>query len=93
MNVRLTNWPEGKACKSTLAMQDWLADGGGWEEGGDNVKYSFFSMTKAVEALHNRGIVHRYTAALSLLHLLPNALKECCLLLVAPSDSILAALL
>jgi len=41
------------------AMQEWLADGGGWEEGGDNVKYSFFSMTKAVEALHNRGIVHR----------------------------------
>lgn len=24
------------------------------------MKYSFFSMTKAVEALHNRGIVHRY---------------------------------
>ncbi len=42
-----------------LAMQEWLADGGAWEEGGDNVKYSFFSMTKAVEALHNRGIVHR----------------------------------
>lgn len=40
-------------------MQDWMADDGGWEEGGDNVKYSFFSMTKAVEALHNRGIVHR----------------------------------
>ncbi len=42
-----------------LPMQEWLAGGGGWEEGGDNVKYSFFSMTKAVEALHNRGIVHR----------------------------------
>ncbi|KAL0024177.1 hypothetical protein WJX77_004480 [Trebouxia sp. C0004] len=42
-----------------FSLEEWLADGGGWEEEGDNVKYSFFSMTKAVEALHNRGIVHR----------------------------------
>ncbi|KAL0019157.1 hypothetical protein WJX79_001466 [Trebouxia sp. C0005] len=42
-----------------FSLEEWLADGGGWEEAGDNVKYSFFSMSKAVEALHNRGIVHR----------------------------------
>lgn len=42
-----------------LPLQDWLADGGGWQEGGDNVKYSFFSMTKALQALHSQGIVHR----------------------------------
>ena len=45
-------------------LQDWLADGGGWEEGGDNVKYSFFSMTKALQALHSQGLVHRSATAL-----------------------------
>jgi len=56
-----------------MLVQDWLADGGGWEEGGDNVKYSFFSMTKAVEALHNRGIVHRYTKIACMINMLPRA--------------------
>ena len=47
------------AAQEAWLLQDWLADGGGWEEGGDNVKYSFFSMTKALQALHSQGLVHR----------------------------------